>query len=48
MFYGIIFIANKEGDKMIQIFDIKKEKSLKMIDSEMLKKYIDDSILNIE
>ena len=27
---------------MIQIFDIKKEKSLKMNDSEMLKKYIDE------
>ena len=48
MFYGIIFIDNKEGDKMIQIFDIKKEKSLKMNDSEMLKKYIDESILNNE
>ena len=33
---------------MIQIFDIKKEKSLKMNDSEMLKKYIDESILNNE
>lgn len=48
MFYGIIFIDNKGGDKMIQIFDIKKEKSLKMNDSEMLKKYIDESILNNE
>lgn len=48
MFYGIIFIDNKEGDKMIQIFDIKKEKSLKMNDSEMLKKYMDESILNNE
>lgn len=48
MFYGIIFIDNKEGGKMIQIFDIKKEKSLKMNDSEMLKKYIDESILNNE
>ena len=48
MFYGIIFINNKEGDKMIQIFYIKKEKSLKMNDSEMLKKYIDESILNNE
>ena len=48
MFYGIIFIDNKEGDKMIQIFDIKKEKSLKTNDSEMLKKYMDESILNNE
>ena len=48
MVYGIIVIDTKEGDKMIQIFDIKKEKSLKMNDSEMLKKYIDESILNNE
>ena len=48
MFYGIIFIDNKEGGKMIQIFDIKKEKSLKTNDSEMLKKYMDESILNNE
>lgn len=48
MFYGIIFIDNKEGGKMIQIFDIKKEKSLKTNDSEIFKKYIDESGLTNE
>ena len=44
---GLPMVLNP-SHKMIQIFDIKKEKSLKMNDSEMLKKYIDESILNNE
>ena len=47
MFYGIIFIDNKEGGKMIQIFDIKKAKKnlLKVNDTEDLAEYTKESKL---